>query len=125
MQSLAIESAIGKKILDPKTGFFSKRSTEDEYFLQLIGNPAKTFSFDEYASEKSRYMLGDTVIYDLRGKTAAIGNKFKGKGFESSLHYTNCEVCFEDIPNIHGVRDAFVAMTAITDSNVDFRKLRM
>lgn len=86
--------------------------------MQLIGNPSKSFSFDEYASEKSKYMLCDTVIYDLRGKTAAFGNKFKGKGFESSMHYTNCEVCFEDIPNIHAVRDAFQQMVAMAEDGV-------
>lgn len=106
------------KFSDLQTGFFGKRCSEDEYFLQLIGNPSKTFSLEEYTSEKAKHMLCDTAIFDLRGKTAAIGNKFKGKGFESSLHYTNCEVCFEDIPNIHGVRDAFIPMAELADSDV-------
>lgn len=86
--------------------------------MQLIGNPDKSFTFEDYASDKSKSLICDTAIYDLRGKTAAIGNKFKGKGFESSLHYTNCEVCFEDIPNIHTVRDSFQQMMTLAEEDV-------
>lgn len=88
--------------------------------MQLIGNPNKTFTFEEYSSDKSKSLICDTAIFDLRGKTAAIGNKFKGKGFESSVHYTNCEVCFEDIPNIHSVREAFEQMMGIAEDVVDY-----
>lgn len=87
--------------------------------MQLIGNPNKNLSFDDYNTDRVRFSDIDTHIYDLRGKTAAFGNKFKGKGYESTLQYYNCEIYFEDIPNIHGVRDAFEPVADLADDAVE------
>jgi hypothetical protein len=87
--------------------------------VQLIGNPNKNLSFDDYNTDRVRFSDIDTHIYDLRGKTAAFGNKFKGKGYESTLQYYNCEIYFEDIPNIHGVRDAFEPVADLADDAVE------
>ena len=47
------------------------------------------------------------MIYDARSKLAASANKMNNGGFENCAdHYTNCQIEFLDIDNIHGVRDA-------------------
>ena len=46
------------------------------------------------------------IIYDARSWTAAQANRFKGGGLENTKYYTNCEIQFCDIDNIHAVRDA-------------------
>lgn len=92
--------------------------------VQLIGNPNKNLSFEEYANGRVRFTDIDTHIYDLRGKAAAFSNKFKGKGYESTLHYYNCEIFFRDIPNIHSVRDAYETIAKLTEDKVNYNNGR-
>ena len=77
-----------------QTGFITSRSLEEELYLVEIGrtNPDP--------SKK-------VVIYDARSYINAFANKVNKGGFENVKdHYTNCEIIFCDIENIHGVRDA-------------------
>jgi len=99
----------------PIVGVFKNRSPEDEYFIQMIGDPLKELTLEEYANGKTTVdtINCDVHLYDLRGKKAALGNKIAGKGFESRKFYTNIEVFFADIPNIHGVRDSYEALSAL------------
>ncbi len=46
-------------------------------------------------------------IYDARNYIAALGNKFSGKGYESTEFYKNIEIEFLNIPNIHAVRESY------------------
>lgn len=47
------------------------------------------------------------IIYDARSYINALANRVNKGGFENTKdHYTNCEIKFCDIDNIHGVRDA-------------------
>lgn len=46
-------------------------------------------------------------IYDARNYIAALGNKFSGKGYESTEFYRNIEIEFLNIPNIHAVRESY------------------
>jgi myotubularin-related protein 1/2 len=66
-------------------------------------------SFSDYLKKTTN--IGDSKIdvhvYDMRPKKAAIGNKFKGKGYESTEFYQNISMHFCDIPNIHSVRDSY------------------
>lgn len=67
---------------------------EDELYLSEIGLTNKN------SSKK-------LVIYDARSYINAFANKVNKGGFENVKdHYTNCEISFCDIENIHGVRDA-------------------
>lgn len=79
----------------------------------MIGNPNKHLSFEDYTSEKFKLFETDTHIYDLRGKTAAFTNKFKGKGYENTQFYSNCLIFFEDIPNIHVVRESYECFSSV------------
>lgn len=46
-------------------------------------------------------------IFDARPKIAAMGNKFSGKGYESSDYYTNCEVSFNRIDNAPTMQSSY------------------
>jgi len=47
-------------------------------------------------------------IYDSRSYVAAQANKMKQGGFEDvTQYYTNCEIFFGDVPNIHDVRTSY------------------
>lgn len=91
----------------PSVGFFKNRSQKDEYLIRLIGNPTLKTSFKDYKKSNEQDVQVDVHIYDMRPKKAAFGNKFKGKGYESTEFYSNINLYFCDIPNIHGVRDSF------------------
>jgi hypothetical protein len=41
-----------------------------------------------------------------RAYIAAEANKLRNKGFENAANYTNCKVLFQDIGNIHTMRDS-------------------
>lgn len=92
----------------PSVGFFKNRSQKDEYFIRLIGNPILKASYSDYFKKASTVENNiDVHVYDMRPKKSAIGNKFKGKGYESTEFYQNINLYFCDIPNIHVVRDSF------------------
>ncbi len=44
------------------------------------------------------------LILDARSYTAALANRAKGGGFEYPPYYTNCDVQFMNLPNIHVIR---------------------
>ena len=67
----------------PMTGVRQKRSRDDE----------------QYLSE-----AGITVVFDARGKAAALGNTMMGKGTENMSNYPGIELLFCDVDNIHAVR---------------------
>ncbi len=82
-----------------KPGFARQRSTEDEHFLRLIGNP-----FSRHGGKDG---LVNLHIYDARPYLNAVANKMNGKGYENLSYYKNTEIFFLDIDNIHGVRDKY------------------
>jgi protein tyrosine phosphatase len=56
-------------------------------------------------------MIGDfsskkLIIYDARPYINALANRLKGAGFENISYYTNAEIKFCEIDNIHAVRDS-------------------
>jgi hypothetical protein len=76
----------------PKPGILGGKSKAeaDIELLKHIGNMCES---------------GRVVIYDARGKVAAMGNMLKGGGYENMDHYSNCILKFADIENIHAVRE--------------------
>ena len=98
----------------PHVGFFKKRNFLDEYFVQIVGNPDKKLTLDQYMRAKGNVKCQtDVHIYDMRGKNAVMGNKLQGKGSEDSGYYANASLFFSNIPNIHKVRDSFNSMMTI------------
>ena len=76
-----------------QTGIFNKRSEYDEKMLKCIGET------NEYTDQ--------VLIVDARSKVSAQCNRVKGGGYEYEEYYTNCNMYFGGIDNIHGVRDAY------------------
>lgn len=52
-------------------------------------------------------------VADARNVMAAVGNKVKGKGVESSDHYASTRVLFLNIGNIHAMRDSLARVRAL------------
>jgi hypothetical protein len=50
------------------------------------------------------------LIIDARFRTVALANRVKGGGYEYSEYYTNCEIQFMNLENIHVIRNSFQAL---------------
>ena len=74
-------------------GMMGSRWEADEEILHSIGQ------INQFCSQVS--------IYDARSRIKAYSNKVKGGGFEHTDYYTNCDIIFWSIENIHGVDKAF------------------
>merc|ERR1719499_2275160 len=55
------------------------------------------------------------VIFDCRNYTAATGNRFKGKGVESTSRYEKARILFMELANIHAMRDSIDALSDILE----------
>ena len=69
--------------------------------IQAIINACKTTTNDSTLHETNSNRL---LILDARSYTAALANRAKGGGFEHPPYYTDCDVQFMNLPNIHVVR---------------------
>lgn len=58
------------------------------------------------------------AIIDARSYTAAVANRAKGGGLEYPEYYTNCEIQFMSLPNIHTLRNSFTAVRALLNLNI-------
>lgn len=76
----------------PMIGVASKRSRDDERYIQMIMD----------ANAQSHKIF----IMDARPQTNAVANKARGGGYESEEHYQNAELNFLDIHNIHVMRES-------------------
>lgn len=74
-------------------GFSTNRCLEDEAMLRAIG-----------IGTKDGFMV---KIYDARPYLSAVANKMNGKGYENRSFYSNTDIKFLEIGNIHKVRDAY------------------
>jgi myotubularin-related protein 1/2 len=90
------------------TGITSNRSEEDELMLRLMGEP-----------KTKDYRKGEVNlhVYDARSYIAAMGNKVKGHGFEDKTYYKNVEINFNDIDNIHAVREHYQKLVELCESH--------
>jgi hypothetical protein len=82
------------------------RNADDERVLSEIGKTNVHFPGNKLN------------IFDARSNVAAHANRFKGGGIENVNYYTNCEVHFCDIANIHGVRDGIEKMYSMGQTEV-------
>ena len=76
----------------PRTGLTNSASTPDQEFIRLFRGERKL------------------AILDCRPKLNAVANQFTGGGYESVEHYDNSSFKFLNIPNIHKVRECYLAM---------------
>jgi hypothetical protein len=83
--------AVIARCAQPLVGIKSQRSPDDERYIALM----------RMLGGKSKF-----YIVDARSRVATIGNKAIGKGTEMIKFYTNVEMLFMDIGNIHSVRES-------------------
>ncbi|CAF1633757.1 unnamed protein product [Adineta ricciae] len=94
--------AVIARTSQPEIGWLFWRSKEDEKMIQMIINACKTpMSKDSIPSEIHSKRL---LILDARSYAAALANRAKGGGFEHPPYYTDCDVQFMNLPNIHVIR---------------------
>ncbi|KAI6176767.1 Phosphatidylinositol-3-phosphate phosphatase [Aphelenchoides bicaudatus] len=66
-------------------------------------------------NEKKRKIL----VIDARSYGAALANRAKGGGFEGGDGYSNAEVVFMSLPNIHSLRYSFHQLRQLLNSSID------
>jgi myotubularin-related protein 1/2 len=89
----------------PLVGVSGKRCREDENYIQTI--------MDANAQSHKIYIM------DARPNTNAVANKAKGGGYENDEAYSNIELQFLDIHNIHVMRESFRKLKEICFPAVD------
>eukprot|EP00128_Syssomonas_multiformis_P018777 Colp12_sorted_trinity150504_noHs@13759 len=62
------------------------------------------------------------MIMDARPRVNAVGNQVKGAGFEDMSVYTNIELVFLNIANIHGMRDSMRKLRELCAPSLDDTK---
>ena len=114
----------------PKVGLQGNRSTADESFLQHIMDSAAAAANHTVRPNLSRSMLMQLTgspdlqnwipetscrlkILDLRPRSAALGNRTGGYGYENTANYPGTTLQFCSIGNIHAVRDAYQKLSAL------------
>ncbi|XP_041111502.1 myotubularin-related protein 1-like isoform X3 [Polyodon spathula] len=92
----------------PLVGPSDKRCIEDEKYLQTIMD----------ANAQSHKL----TIFDARQNSVADTNKAKEGGYESESFYTNAELTFLEIPNIHVMRESLRKLKEVTYPVIDEAK---
>mmetsp|Transcript_2955 Transcript_2955/g.4347 ORF Transcript_2955/g.4347 Transcript_2955/m.4347 type:complete len:1068 (+) Transcript_2955:24-3227(+) len=59
------------------------------------------------------------VIIDCRSRLAADANSFAGKGTENIARYRKCKLSFQDIANIHSVRQSLTLLRSAVTSTLE------
>ena len=59
------------------------------------------------------------LIIDARFRTVALANRVKGGGYEYSEYYTNCEIQFMNLENIHVIRSSFQQLRLLCQTITD------
>ncbi len=94
--------AVIARTSQPEVGWLFWRSKEDEKMIQAIIDACKTTSTKD--SKLYEITSNRLLILDARSYTAALANRAKGGGFEHPPYYTDCNVQFMNLPNIHVIR---------------------
>jgi len=103
---------------DRVTGCSIWRSSQACYGLMMNRNGDDERVLAEIGKTNVHYPENKLNIFDARSNVAAHANRFKGGGIENVNYYTNCEVHFCDIANIHGVRDGIEKMYNLGQTEV-------
>ncbi|CAF1456062.1 unnamed protein product [Adineta steineri] len=94
--------AVIARTSQPEVGWLFWRSKEDEKMIQAIIHACNSTTADSTPRETTG--SNRLLILDARSYAAAIANRAKGGGFEYPPYYTDCDVQFMNLPNIHAIR---------------------
>lgn len=131
----------------PEVGWLGWRSKEDEQLIRCIAeacaydrgtasnessvietssltngdsNDSEDSAIKDLSSEAQKFgQASKVLIVDARSYAAALGNRARGGGVECEEYYTNSEVVFMNLPNIHTIRKSFQALRSLCSSSVD------
>lgn len=87
----------------PNVGLLAWRLNEDELLLKAIAE-----SCDPKPKDQSLLL-----IIDARFRSVALANRVKGGGYEYTEYYTNSEIQFMNLENIHVIRSSFQSLRAL------------
>lgn len=90
----------------PNVGLLAWRLNEDELLLKAIADSCSSSPENSKDPTKSSMLL----IIDARFRSVALANRVKGGGYEYSDYYTNCEIQFMNLENIHVIRSSFQSL---------------
>jgi len=102
----------------PEVGVFGWRCNEDEKLLSSIARSALLNSWAHDPLDTGNAMR-PLMIVDARSYTAAFANRAKGGGFEFQEYYTDCQVQFMSLTNIHGIRKSFHSLRSLCQSSLE------
>jgi hypothetical protein len=135
-----VTGAVLARASQPLAGMNNKRSAEDVLLLEAlrvanrrgstgssasdpgsssssspVSSPVSSSGSDGGAGSNGLVAASGPPLYiaDCRGKVAVQGNQLQGKGAEDVRHYTNTQLLFCDILNIHTMRDSQAALVAL------------
>ncbi|KAK9880690.1 hypothetical protein WA026_011925 [Henosepilachna vigintioctopunctata] len=100
--------AIIARCSQPEVGWFGWRGEEDEKLIQLISK-----NIDDTKQEKK------VLILDARSYAIAVANRARGGGCECPEYYSNCDIQFMNLANIHSIRKSFQALRQLCISSTD------
>lgn len=89
----------------PMVGVAGRRNREDEGYIQMI--------MDANAQTTKLFIM------DARPSVNAVANKAKGGGYENEDAYTNAELIFLDIHNIHVMRESLRKLKEVCFPNIN------
>lgn len=79
---------------------------------------ADSMSLKDLSQEASKMGVGRKVlILDARSYTAAVGNRARGGGVECEDYYSNTEILFMNLVNIHAIRKSFIQLRQLCGSS--------
>lgn len=90
-----------------RTGLSKSRCPADEFLVSLLHNQFAFSSITEMYNGFSRQKLVDVHLYDARDRLAVFGNMLSGKGSENPANYKNCEISFNNLPNMNMIQSTF------------------
>ena len=85
----------------PNVGLLGWRLNEDELLVKAIAESGSA---------------SPLLIVDARCRSVALANRVKGGGYEYAEYYSNSEIQFMNLENIHVVRASFHALRALCQS---------
>lgn len=94
----------------PNVGLLAWRLNEDELLLKAIADSCDSKSKSEQPA---------LLIIDARFRSVALANRVKGGGYEYTEYYTNSEIQFMNLENIHVIRSSFQSLRLLCQTISD------
>jgi hypothetical protein len=95
-----------------KSGLSKSRCSPDEFLVSLMHNQFAYNSIPEMHNGFERQRHLDVHLYDARDRLAVFGNMLSGKGSENPSYYRNCNISFNNLPNMSSIQATFAKLVS-------------